>query len=46
MKLLILFVCVMITINGVYLITGEKVEKVPIYETPEIRRSDSVFLLI
>lgn len=42
MKLLIIFVSVLFVINGVHLLTGEKVEKVPIYETPEIRRGDSV----
>lgn len=42
MKLIIVFVCVLIAINGVHLLQGEKVEKVPIYETPEIRRNDSV----
>jgi hypothetical protein len=29
------------TINGVHLLGGEKVEKVPLYESPEIRRNDS-----
>ena len=43
MKLLIILVCVMITINGVHLLTEEKV---PFYETPEIRRNDSVFLYL
>ena len=39
MKLLIIFVCVLMTINAVHLLTDEKV---PFYETPEIRRNDSV----
>lgn len=43
MKLLIIFVCVLLTINDVHLLTDEKMEKVPSYETPEIRRNDSVY---
>jgi hypothetical protein len=42
MKLLIIFVSVLLAINSVHLLQGEKVEKVPLYETPEIRRGDSV----
>ena len=39
MKLLILFVCVLISQQSVLSLTDEKV---PIYETPEIRKNDSV----
>lgn len=42
MKLVILFICALLTTNNAHLLQGEKVEKVPIYETPEIRRNDSV----
>jgi len=37
-----LFVCVLlITISNAHLLAGQKAEKMPFYETPEIRRNDS-----
>jgi len=38
---LIFLTCLLMTINNAHLLKSEKVEKVPFYETPEIRRNDS-----
>ena len=41
MKLLLLFACILLAKFSVLALTNEKM---PIYETPEIRRSDSVII--
>jgi hypothetical protein len=41
MKLLLLFVCILVANQNVLSLNNEKT---PIYETPEIRRSDSVII--